>query len=175
VRKIVQRLRNSTSLSKTLQDQCKLLNIQFRRPIIDSKTRWNSTFYMLNVFNHLRPVIHIMCASAAPTEKNSESGLFEWQLSNFEWELLSKLLSVLEKFEPATRRLSGSPSSYATLNEVLPYFDQLMSNLESFVHNPQFPRELQLACQAGWEKMDKYYNQQVNIPTLLLQLFWIHV
>src|SRR4030095_3619470 len=92
----------------------------------------------------MQSVVHILCSSATPKESEN-GGLYEWKLQDQEWKLLEKLEIVFEVFEPVTIKLSTS--SYPTVHFVLPYFDRLLTVLESFAHDSGLPQEIRLACQ----------------------------
>ncbi|RPB29937.1 hypothetical protein L211DRAFT_873845 [Terfezia boudieri ATCC MYA-4762] len=85
--------------------------------ILTLEFSWNSIHDMLNRLIELRPVVHAVC--------RLEQLLRSYLLSDEDWNLLSRLQSILDIFVKATEYLSGS--SYPTLSVQLPYFAVLAS------------------------------------------------
>ncbi len=52
-RKIICIIKNLTQLCDSLHAFCNLKKIKYLKPILDVKTHWNSTYYMLKCFNKL--------------------------------------------------------------------------------------------------------------------------
>ncbi|XP_055527859.1 zinc finger BED domain-containing protein 4-like [Wyeomyia smithii] len=101
----------------------KLLEIQKRyeltehKLVQDIRTRWNSTFYMLQRLKDQRPAVTYYTG-----EFNSIKNLSEW-----EWNLISPVLELLGPFEEITRLISNEDSC---ISKVIPYVIALRSYLE---------------------------------------------
>jgi hypothetical protein len=100
-------------------DKAKLIEMQGKLEIIkhkliqEVKTRWNSTYYMLErILEQIQPVSYVVC-----TIDTLES------LLNDDWKLVEAVIEVLAPFEWATRTLSGD--KYSTLSLIIP----LMANV----------------------------------------------
>ena len=61
-RKIMNIIKNSTRLCDSLRAFCKLKDIKYLKPILNTETRWNSTFYMLKRFKVLEPALVLLVA-----------------------------------------------------------------------------------------------------------------
>jgi len=118
---------------------------------------------MLNRLLQLRPAVHAVC--------KLEEGLRLYALSDDDWNLLSRLRSILDIFVKATEHLSGS--SYLTLSVQLPYFVVLASRLEQLVEELRETdpnSDLLAALTQAWIKLDKYHAQTASsqaIATIL--------
>lgn len=70
-RKITTIIKNLTRLCDSLRAFCTLKNIKYLKPILDVDTRWNSTFYMLERFVKLKPVLALLA-----TDNHSINALY---------------------------------------------------------------------------------------------------
>ena len=90
---------------KELENLAKLDNQNFLRPVLDCKTRWNSTYNMLNRAVLLKEKIQMLAVKY--------SALNTYLPNIVEWELFSDLDQFLEAFNKATIDLSTQ--SYPTI------------------------------------------------------------
>nr|XP_029714017.1 zinc finger BED domain-containing protein 4-like [Aedes albopictus] len=88
-----------------------------RTLVQDVRTRWNSTFYMLERMQDQRAAITYF-AGEVSTVKN---------LTEYEWNMTSRLLELLRPFEEITRIVSSEDSC---ISEVIPYVATLRLFLE---------------------------------------------
>jgi hypothetical protein len=79
--------------------------------ISDVRTRWNSTYRMLERFTKLRETVEAVLTVDGPV------------LSRMEWTAVKMLVDVLKPFNDASEKLSGS--SYATISMFLPVMASL--------------------------------------------------
>ncbi|CAB4492724.1 unnamed protein product [Rhizophagus irregularis] len=92
-------IKKSTKILEELENLSQLNNEVFLRPIIDIKTRWNSTYKMINRASVLKENI-LMLAVKHPILNNHLP-------TQVEWELFHDLNQFLESFNNATIDLSA--------------------------------------------------------------------
>lgn len=100
--------------------------VTYFRPILDVKTRWNSTYDMLERAFELKPALNHLC------KVNKE--LVHLEVTKEEWELLERVAVMLENFKEMSTKLGGD--KYVTLPSVIySTFGDLAVNFEFY---PQF-------------------------------------
>lgn len=102
-------------------------NIKILRNIADIKTRWNSSYISWKRLLDLRPAIEWL-SNTLPLERSNDSKkdgklLKQCLLKDYEWNLLKKIVELLEPFEIATRFFSGA--KYPTLSLMYPTIQKL--------------------------------------------------
>ena len=105
LRKLVKLIRKSAKILEELENLAKISNRKFLCPIIDCKTRWNSTYKMINRACILKENIQMLAVKY--------SNLNNFLPNQTEWELFHDLDSFLESFYNATNDLSTQ--SYPTI------------------------------------------------------------
>jgi hypothetical protein len=130
----IKAVRASPQRLERLKRFCLLEGVKFRKPILDVKTMWNATYYMLEVAYHLRPSLSKVFKEL---EKNPVSSLeSDTTITSFQgvteedWELMSEILCFLKKFKMATLLCNGE--TYPTLSTMMPTFDDLLDHCEAF-------------------------------------------
>jgi hypothetical protein len=106
-RKIVGHFKQSSSATVELHKLQKQLQLPHAQLVQDVKTRWNSTFYMLERLLEQRKVIALYCS-----DKESPSNL-----THHQWTVAENVCNLLRPFEKLTKDFS---SSIATLSMVIP-------------------------------------------------------
>jgi hypothetical protein len=162
VRRLIRKIRKSATLTDLLEAQCITLKIPPRKVILDSPTRWNSTYDMFSILLQLRPAISILYAIAKPIYK-----LRMLEISDVEWDMLEDLVQTLALFKKLSTLISGS--SYTTLGSVLPYYCKLLMSLEKSAEkytmnvnddsSEALLAPLGFACNEAWLKLKEYYNR----------------
>jgi hypothetical protein len=152
-RRIIAKFRNSSKLRKALSQviDWKFSQLSSWTLILDCPTRWSSTADMLHVFISLWPAVKTVMEGASPSYKFSPL-----MLGAYEVEELEELLNVFRIFKVATLQISGQ--TYPTISWVLPFFVQVMTQLEERAQEHGEDTELGEACSAAWRKMSHYYT-----------------
>lgn len=116
-RRIITHFHHSESSQEKLKLYQQELDLPFHQLIQDVKTRWNSTFYMLErLLEQKRPItLYII-----------ENDVTFQNLSSTQWQLLEDCLMLLKPFEEVTKRIS---SSVASISEVIPNVTTLLKYL----------------------------------------------
>lgn len=110
--------RSSISLEKLVSVQ-KSMGLEPKKLLQEVSTRWNSTFYMIERYFHLKDAIK---ATIALINKDLPV------LSEEEWEICNELCVVLGPFEEVTKQISGG--KYITGSLVIPLSNGLKSVCE---------------------------------------------
>ena len=94
LRKLIKIIQKSTKMLEELENFANLDKKQFLRPIMDCKTRWNSTFKMINRVCVLKDNVEMLLVK--------HSNLKDTFPSEDEWELFKDLNQFLCQFNEAT-------------------------------------------------------------------------
>ncbi|KAI7814064.1 putative zinc finger BED domain-containing protein 4-like [Triplophysa rosa] len=116
-RKIVGHFKHSPSSYSSLEDIQRELHLPVKRLQQDVKTRWNSTFYMIQSMLEQK---RALSAFAADHELPAT-------LTANQWGLLEKTVIVLSPFEELTRAINSSQSSTADVIPAIVVLKNLLS------------------------------------------------
>jgi hypothetical protein len=110
-------------------------DIRTLQPLLDNKTRWNSTFTMLRRAKQLRRPIHLFCIQYVESKDLDPSVM----ISDETWELVGQICEILELFDYATEKLQGvaKEALHGSLWECLPMIEVLLSEVEQL--KAQYP------------------------------------
>ena len=97
VRKLVNKIRYSLQLRRSLKQQSKVLDIKDNMLYLDNNTRWNSTLIMLNSIIKLRQPIRNLIAKFPE--------LSSYYLSTADFTILANIANILALFEKPTIKL----------------------------------------------------------------------
>ncbi|KAL7303447.1 hypothetical protein TKK_0004629 [Trichogramma kaykai] len=154
IRKLLKKIRNSEKISLRLEACCKVFDIKYKVPLSDSKTRWNSTFDMLNNAYQMKDALDQLCKTYDTLTCVEPS----------EWILVGRLLEFLGDYKRVSERISGE--KYVTLPGAVIAFNCLLDRLEkkSFEldeqeHLNEIDRILILAFQKGRDKLINHYQK----------------
>jgi hypothetical protein len=78
------------------------------------------------------------------------------QFTEDEWETLQQICAHLEKFDEASKLMSGE--NYPTLSYVIPIFIELFSYIERHVANAEDENPMKDALTATHAVLSKYYS-----------------
>jgi len=163
LRYVVRWIRSSPQRSRSFMVQCKDCQVPEKETILDSRTRWNSTYEMIKRALELREPLSQLMKTVEDLP----------ELSHEEWVLLKVAGQVLVIFEKATRWLCAS--DYPTLNRAVRVYNYLLNQLEYFLGrcnreekgrqraaiinqcSPSNKRVLTTAMKAAHAKLCEYY------------------
>ncbi|XP_028157050.1 zinc finger BED domain-containing protein 1-like [Ostrinia furnacalis] len=158
VREIVKFIKRSVNASDELRKKqreagCK--EGQTKKLILDVRTRWNSTFYMLERFLELVSTIGaiLLCRSDAPP-----------MLTSSEIGCLREIVQLIKPFEKLTKEISGQ--NYITVSKVIPLISCLRGMLENF--SPKFEAAISLKTEIEKEVMKRFDNKLEHNSSLAL-------
>lgn len=155
VRSIFKKIRKSEQLTNQFKSACDAAGITYSSPILDCKTRWNSSHDMMAVALKLKKAIDITASS--------QESLKQYILSPQDWFLIEKTYTFLKPFKKLSVTLGGE--EYTTLPSVVVSFNLLVDHVEKTVKDldEKDPRtsldvDLLLAFQACRDKVLKHYR-----------------
>ena len=118
VRKIVSHFRHSEQACRHLLETQKSYSVPQHKLIQDIETRWNSTYLMLERVVEQRKVINLL---------SSERGGID-TLTNAEWELTERVVSILKPFYAATLEICADDSC---ISVVIPIVAMLYGKMQT--------------------------------------------
>ena len=137
--KLIAPFKHSAPACGALKDRQQQMNINEKKLVQSSSTRWNSTFYMLERLIKMRwPVIAVLSDESVTKRRDRYLGLTKEQ-----WMLAEELLKILKPFEVATTVLCGE--EHATISCTLPILYGLIKHLE--------PQEEFVSCLATFRRV----------------------
>lgn len=166
-RKGVVAIRNSPKRRELFARQCIAAKIKPKIVLRDVRTRWNSTFIMLERGNQLKEPYDLTLRSIPKLRK--------YVLEDDEWLKVDELMKLLAPFREATVMLSNEHSP--TISRVAAVYQALLDHLEKYVKNESdmsgpgpskkrkanapdirlYPEWLVTAAKQGLSKLEKYY------------------
>lgn len=149
---LCRKIRNSPKIRRQMKKICDEKNVKYLVPIIDVKTRWNSTYDMLLRAFEQR---HIMSDCIYGIKDNN---LIKILLQNSDWDCIVQLIDVLKPLKEATLECSKMGSSLMITN-VIPLYnycsERLHTSLKKFNEND----DIYVGIQAAEEKLNHYYDK----------------
>lgn len=125
LRTLVRKIRKSVQLRQKLKKLCDLYQMKYLVPKIDVKTRWNSTFYMIQRVEYLAVPLAHLCSI--------EKTLKPLRIRDSDWEMFTNIQTILQKFERATKL--ASMERHCTIPSYLPTLNWLISSLDDYSKN----------------------------------------
>ncbi|CAB4414418.1 unnamed protein product [Rhizophagus irregularis] len=152
LRKLIVKIRSSPQRRDRFSRQCNLNpNLKTLNLILDVKTRWNSTYLMLQRAFELREPLEEITAIDRELE--------EFTIFTDEWEIIKELCRIFEIFHKATEHMFKS--NFITLSSSIPVYNVLLDHLEKLLdtNDRNFCPNLEVrnALRKGYEKLKVYY------------------
>lgn len=140
-------------MTELFHKACKTHGIKAYKLILDVKTRWNSTFAMIQRAIKCRAALDAMAESDA-MEK------YSLELTATQWRLMEEIAKVLHVFDTATLEMSKAESP--TLPHVIPTYNLIMDEIEDYLANEdeERPEACVSAMTAAFVKICEYYKKQ---------------
>ncbi|XP_058784542.1 uncharacterized protein LOC131659353 [Vicia villosa] len=155
IRNGVKYLLNSETRCKSFKKIVDELQLEGRMQVLDTKTRWNSTWLMLSTAYHYREVW--------PRYAEENGAFLSFLPDANDWEDVHDICKFLEVFADVTSIISGT--SYPTANLFLSELYRvkvLLDNPSRISHNPQ----LQALASEMKLKYDKYWSESNTLISI---------
>ncbi|CEJ83197.1 hypothetical protein VHEMI03217 [[Torrubiella] hemipterigena] len=136
------------SLSTQRLDAFRMVSGNLRLPR-DNSTRWNSWYRMLARALILQDAINTYTLM-------NRIDLQDDILNDNDWAQLESLIEYLEAYEHGTLACEGR---YSTVDTIIPITEFLLEIFEDGRQKHINDPFLGPCCQAGWDKLEKYYNK----------------
>ncbi len=160
LRKIVLFINDSPKISSKFAK----LQINPLKPILDCKTRWNSTYDMIIRATELKQYL-----TKFYNKKKYSSFDKKFWLKEDDWEYFSSLISILKIFNLATKKIEGE--NYQTLSLILPLFKFLFGEFKIWEESKAIIRkELNQLIKRAESKLYDYFSKTsfcVSFGTIL--------
>lgn len=159
VRSFVIEVRKSPKKEQELSSLAQNLKIKYKKLIRDVKTRWNSTYSMLEAFLQNKAIINTVISINNNVDKFS--------LTENEWIEIRLFCDFLKPFYEFTVEMSGS--KYPTLGMLLLFLDYLLEHLNTTIQDSesQVPTWIKDIAKAMKEKFDSLSNNLNNSAAYL--------
>lgn len=162
LRKLVRKIRKSPQMRQKLKKLCLLYQDAYLTPILDVKTRWNSTYAMIVRAIKLKTPLRALCLN--------EKELQPLALNDAEYKELQVLETLLQKFDRATNLMSMA--RHSTISSYLPTLNWLLDSLKEFIAENSGP--MAVAADVGLTKLQKYEEElhvlKCNLPYVAIFL-----
>lgn len=118
---ISKHFRRSPLSKRILSEKQKALNLPVITLKVDTKTRWNSCYYMIKQLIKSREAVS--ASIACINSENRSRRNIPQDLGSIEWSLLKEIMEVLRPFKDTSELVSGQ--KYATISFYMPSIDRL--------------------------------------------------
>ncbi|CAB4484797.1 unnamed protein product [Rhizophagus irregularis] len=148
LRKLVVKIHASPQRREKFSRQCEAAHLPDKELVVDVKTRWNSTFDMIERSLELREALDNIAIA--------DRDLRQWELIDAEWDLLKQIKKLLYIFLRATLHISHG--RYPTIENSIPIFNWIMDKIEDFDKKANIDEIVKKAACNAMEKLKKYYQ-----------------
>lgn len=156
VRSLLKKIKKSEQLQLKFNNYCDTFQLSHSRPIIDVKTRWNSTYDMLNWSFKYKLPINVFC--------DANISFKTIKPSNVEWNLIERVLNYLKPFKTLSNLFSGE--KFCTISMVVLGINILLDKLEkwafqcdSSISRTKTDELIIFALNAARDKILKHYRK----------------
>ena len=157
VREFVIEVRKSPKKEQELLSLAQKFNIKYRKLIRDVKTRWNSTYSMLEAFlSNKSIIVSIISMNDSFTRLN---------LNDSEWKEIQSFCNFLQPFFEFTEAMSGS--EYSTLGTLLLLLDHLLEHLITTTQNNEESEWIRNIAETMITKFNSLYKNLYNSTAYL--------
>lgn len=167
---LIRKIRASNILFEEFSAICRALELTPSVPIIDVKTRWNSTYDMLEFAVKYKECIQ-KCIWESTQLSRNEQRLCP---SADDWALIQYLLQMLHPIKEVTLMVSKKEidNNFVGVVEMIPLLQFVDKSLQESVDLAELPDddELKLAIDAATEKLHYYYDNLSPIVGVSLLL-----
>ncbi|CAB4488750.1 unnamed protein product [Rhizophagus irregularis] len=144
---VIAKVRASPQRRECFSMQCTVLKIKDLELIPDIRTRWNSTYMMMNRALYLCEPLHYMASA--------DNELKIYLLSDEDWNRIQEVESLMECFQTAT--LAMSEANHPTLCQTIPIYNYLLDIIEDFIDQKKPSEDVVIAANNAKEKLLRYY------------------
>ncbi|EXX51121.1 hypothetical protein RirG_264420 [Rhizophagus irregularis DAOM 197198w] len=148
LRKLVVKIHASPQRREKFSRQCEAAHLPDKELVVDVKTRWNSTFDMIERSLELREALDNIAIA--------DRDLRQCELIDAEWDLLKQIKKLLYIFLRATLHISHG--RYPTIENSIPIFNWIMDKIEDFDKEANIDEIVKKAACNAMEKLKKYYQ-----------------
>lgn len=153
----IKKIRKSPQMRQAFKETCKSFGIKYKVPIIDVKTRWNSSYHMIERAIELREPFDDFCTQLLPSHS----------IDSNDWDDLGIVNGLLKKFDRATKFISMD--RHTTISAYLPTLYWLIDSLQTFTEKNSGP--VNAAVEFGLAKLRKYEGLMSSSKIALIALF----
>ncbi|KAL7307162.1 hypothetical protein TKK_0000886 [Trichogramma kaykai] len=156
IRNLNKKIKKSEVITKKLKNCCNILDLEFKKPIIDCKTRWNSTYNMLKVASNLKDALIMLC--------ETNFNLKQYTITVNEWARIELIVEYLGNFEIVYKHISGEnrvtlPDAVRKFNVLLDYIEKTSFSLNDKEERDEEDEKVIVSLQAGKSKLLLHYNK----------------
>ena len=161
VRSLVVEIRKSPKKEQEFSSLAQNLNIKYIKLIRDVKTRWNSTYSMLETFLKNKAIINAIIS----LNKDFEN----YSLTENQWKEIDLMCDFLRPFYEFTVEMSGS--EYPTLGMLLLFLDHLLEHLITTTQDTESPawiKDIAKEMKLKFDLVSNNLNNSAAYLTLIL-------
>ena len=167
IRSTCKKIRVSEVIQNQLKNFCEAVNIKYVKPILDVRTRWNSTCDMLDVAYKLSSALKMLWEHC--------SDLKQYKIEENQWNIIKYILDFLKYFKQVTKLVSSEkkailPSAVVAFNMLLDKIECIIIDLDNKLDRNDNDEKLLLALQAGRDKLVKHYRKCNWVYSIILIL-----
>lgn len=127
----------------------------------DNATRWNSTYNMIYRALQVKDAVDVFTTRHLTRKRKDDRTLREDQLTEEDWDILTRILSLLEPFKKLTARMEGRAMEgcRGAIWETLPSMDFLLEHIErAKLEYEHLHKHIYSSLNNAWYKLNNYYS-----------------